>query len=270
MSNLEGRVAVVVGAATGIGARTAEVFASAGASVVVSDINEDAGQEHAAKIRADGGEATFVRADVGVPADMEALMASAASAYGTIDVLHNNAAAMNMFSQDLPIDTIEIEDWDRIMQINMRGVMLGCKYALPYMLRQQRGSIVNTTSCRAFAGALNWPAYGTSKLGVVGITKYVASCYGKQGIRCNAISPGLILTPAAAVTAGEELLTSLLRHHLTPRVGTPDDIAQCALFLASDLAGYITGQVIPVDGGISAHQPYYADQLDGITAAADA
>jgi NAD(P)-dependent dehydrogenase (short-subunit alcohol dehydrogenase family) len=261
MNSLEGRTAVLTGAGSGIGAQTARLFAHAGAKVVVSDIAVDKGKEVVAEIEADGGRAMFVEANVGNPDDVRNLMAAAVQEFGSLDVLHNHVAATQLFSADLSVTEIDIDVWDEIMRINLRGIMLGCKYAIPYMLRQERGSIINTSASRAFAGAVNWPAYGTSKLAGVGLTRYVATAYGKQGIRCNAIAPGMITSEAAAEIAGPDLLKSVLRHHLTPRLGTTDDVAKLALFLASDDSGFITGQVISVDGGITAHQPYYADSL---------
>lgn len=261
MTSLEGRTAVLTGAASGIGARTAGVFAMAGATVVVSDVAVDKGREQAARIQAAGGAAIFVEADVGQPDQVRNLVETAVAEFGSVDVLHNHVAATNLFSSDFDVTEIDIDVWDEIMRVNVRGMMLGCKYAIPHMIRQGGGSIINTSASRAFLGARNWPAYGTSKLAVVGLTRYIATAHGKQGIRCNAIAPGMIMSDAAAEIAGPEQLKSLLRHHLTPRLGTTDDVAKLALFLAGDDSGFITGQVISVDGGITAHQPYYAESL---------
>lgn len=262
MGALAGRTAVLTGSASGIGARTAEVFAKAGANVVVSDVAVDSGKEQAAKIAAAGGSAIFVEANVGDAEQVEHLIETALAEFGSVDVLHNHVAATNLFAVDHDVTKIDIDVWDEIMRINVRSIMLGCRYALPHMVKQGRGSIINTSASRAFLGARNWPAYGTSKLAGVGLTRYIATAYGKDGIRCNAIAPGMIMSDSAAEIAGPDLLESLLRHHLTPRLGTTDDVAKLALFLASDDSGFITGQVISVDGGITAHQPYYADSLE--------
>jgi len=259
--DLAGKTAVIVGGATGIGARCAEVFAEAGAAVVIGDIAVDAGQAQCDKLRATGAQAEFVRTDVSEPADVEDLMETAVQRFGTLDVVHNNVAALGMFDVDHAVADIDVDVWDRIMRINLRGIMLGCKYAVPRMIASGGGSIVNTSSSRAFGAAVDWPAYGTSKLGVIGLTRYVATAYGKQGVRCNAIAPGVILTGAAAATLGPDRLAAMLKHYLTTRLGTPDDVAKCALFLASDASSFITGQVISVDGGLGAHQPYYGDEM---------
>jgi hypothetical protein len=148
------------------------------------------------------------------------------------------------------------------MRINLRGVMLGCRAAVPHMIAGGGGSIVNTASSRAFTGTVDSAGYGTSKLAVVGLTRYVATQYGKQGVRCNAIAPGVVVTERSAAKLGDAEYAGILRHYLTPRLGTPDDVAACALWLASDAAGFVTGQGIHVDGGLGAHQPNYAELQD--------
>ncbi|MEU7811116.1 SDR family oxidoreductase [Pseudonocardia sp. NPDC049154] len=262
MFDLIDKVAVVAGGATGIGGRTAEVFAAAGAKVVVGDLAVDAGRERAAAIRAAGGDALFVPVDVGDPAAVEGLVSAAVEHYGRLDVLHNNAAALHLFRRDVPLADMDVDAWDEIMRINLRGVMLGCRAAIPHMVAGGGGSIINTASSRAFTGTVDSAGYGTSKLAVVGLTRYVATQYGKQGVRCNAIAPGVVVTERAAARMGDAEYAGILRHYLTPRLGTPDDVAACALWLASDAAGFVTGQVINVDGGLGAHQPNFAELSD--------
>jgi NAD(P)-dependent dehydrogenase (short-subunit alcohol dehydrogenase family) len=146
------------------------------------------------------------------------------------------------------------------MHINLRGTMLACKYAIPHLRAQGGGSIINISSGAALSGSLAYTAYGVSKAGIITLTQYVATQHGKEGIRCNAIAPGLIVTPAAEGRYAQgEFREMMLRHHLTPRLGTPADIAAAVTYLASDRAAFITGQVISVDGGLSAHTPFYAD-----------
>jgi NAD(P)-dependent dehydrogenase (short-subunit alcohol dehydrogenase family) len=149
--------------------------------------------------------------------------------------------------------------WDAILRVNLRGTMIASRAAIPH-LRRRGGAIVNTSSGAALAGGLSHSAYSASKAALHSLTQSIATQHGKEGIRCNAIAPGLIVTPATRDTyAGSELGAVMLRHHLTPRLGRPEDIAAAVVFLASDEAAFITGQVICVDGGLLAHQPYVAD-----------
>jgi NAD(P)-dependent dehydrogenase (short-subunit alcohol dehydrogenase family) len=159
----------------------------------------------------------------------------------------------------MDVAKIDVDIWDRTMAVNLRGVMLGCKHAIPRMLERGGGSIVNTSSGSAQRGDVALPAYAVSKGGVETLTLYVATQYGKQGIRCNAIAPGLVLTHPVDDFGGQLYVNMLEEHHLTPRVGQPEDIAQAVLFLVSDASGFITGQIINVDGGIVSHAPPVAD-----------
>lgn len=259
------KVAIVTGAASGIGAATAETFARERAKVIVADINLEGAEAQAAKIRASGGEAHAVRVDLAEPESIRALIAETIAAYGGLDVLHNNAAATHLSgTRDTAVEHVDIEVWDAIMRINLRGTMLATKYAIPEMRRRGRGSIINTSSGSSLAGAASFTSYAVSKAGINLLTEYVAVQHGKEGIRCNAISPGLIITPATATTYGAPGGPGdmMLRHHLTPRLGKPEDIAKAALFLASDESEFVTGQIICVDGGASAVQPFNADMMD--------
>uniref|UniRef100_UPI0015F0393B SDR family NAD(P)-dependent oxidoreductase n=1 Tax=Pseudonocardia pini TaxID=2758030 RepID=UPI0015F0393B len=192
----------------------------------------------------------------------ERLVAATVAELGRLDVLHNNAAALHLFRRDVPVADMDVDAWDEIMRINLRGVLLGCRAAIPHMVAGGGGSIINTASSRAFSGTVDSAGYGTSKLAVVGLTRYVATQYGKQGVRCNAIAPGVVVTERAAARLADGEYAGILRHYLTPRLGTPDDVAACALWLASPAAGFVTGQVIHVDGGLGAHQPNYAELVD--------
>jgi NAD(P)-dependent dehydrogenase (short-subunit alcohol dehydrogenase family) len=147
------------------------------------------------------------------------------------------------------------------MRINLRGTMLACRAAIPRMRARGGGSIINMSSGSGLTGALAPTAYGVSKAGIITLTQYVATQHGKEGIRCNAIAPGLIVTEAASSYASGPFGEMMLRHHLTPRLGTPGDIAAAVAFLASDEAAFITGQLISVDGGLLAHAPYHADMV---------
>ena len=259
---LAGKVAIVTGAASGIGAGTARVLAAAGAAVVVADINVEKAEQQAATIRAAGDRALAVEADVSDEASVERLVAEAVAAFGGLDVVHNNAAA-TVLSRSEPqlIGDADATQWDRTFRVNTTGAMLVIKHAIPRMLERGRGSIINMSSGAGQRGDLGHSAYGASKAAIVSLTQYVATQYGKQGIRCNAISPGMIITPDNAHIHGGRTSELMIRHHLTPRLGTPDDIAYAVLFLASDESSFITGQLIAVDGGSSAHAPYYGDLL---------
>ena len=232
MAALAGQVALITGAGSGMGRATAALFAKEGAKIVVVDIDEAGGEETLAQIQAAGGEALFARADVANAADAEAMIQRAIDTYGRLDILHNNAAALGPArpGRDMDIASMDVDVWDRTMAVNLRGVMLGCKHAIPAMLERGGGSIVNTTSGSAQRGDLSIPAYGVSKGGVDTLTRYVAAQYGKRGIRCNAIAPGLILTHGVENFGGEAYVQMLEEHHLTPRVGRPEDIAHAVLY----------------------------------------
>ncbi len=258
---LEGRSAIVTGAASGIGRASAQRLAAEGASVAIGDLDEIGSAAVVAEIEAAGGRAIAVRTDVSNEQSFRALIGAAVDAFGRLDILHNNAAALGRtaIGGDDGIESLSVETWDRTMAINTRSVMIGCKHAIPRMLESGGGSIVNTSSGAAIRGALSGTAYATSKAAVNCLTLYVATQYGKRGIRCNAILPGLIMTPAVEFGMTRESVDMILDHHLTPEAGRPEDIAAMVAFLASDDARYVTGQLLCVDGGITSHAPTYAD-----------
>jgi NAD(P)-dependent dehydrogenase (short-subunit alcohol dehydrogenase family) len=258
---LEGRSAIVTGGASGIGRASALRMAAEGASVAIGDLDENGAAAAVAEIEEDGGRAIQLRTDVSDETSFRALIDAAVEAFGRLDILHNNAAALGRaaIGGDGGIESLEVEVWDRTMAANTRSVMIGCKHAIPRMLETGGGSIVNTSSGAAIRGALTGTAYASSKAAVNCLTLYVAAQYGKRGIRCNAILPGLIMTPAVAIGMTRESIDMILDHHLTPEAGRPEDIAAMVTFLASDDARYVTGQLISVDGGITSHAPTFAD-----------
>jgi NAD(P)-dependent dehydrogenase (short-subunit alcohol dehydrogenase family) len=260
MGRLDGKIAVVTGAASGIGRSSAVLMAAEGARVVVADRNEAGAASVAAEITAAGHTAVSVRADVTVESDVQAMIATAVDTWGGLSVLHNNAGTTDtdILGADTDVQTMTVELWDHVMAVNLRGPMLGCKYALPHLIAGGGGSIVNTSSMSGYAGDLRYVAYGSSKGGLNSFTRYVATMYGKQGVRCNAICPGLVVTPAAREHFDPAMLALYEGNHLTPELGTPDQVAEVAAFLASDAAAYVTGQAIPVDGGLFSHLPTYA------------
>jgi NAD(P)-dependent dehydrogenase (short-subunit alcohol dehydrogenase family) len=257
---VQGRLALVTGAAGGIGVACARALAREGASVALADVDLAAAQREADAIVAEGGRAIAIAVDLGDEASVIAMVDAAVERLGGLDILHNNAADTRLSgTRDMPVERVDTQVWDAILRVNLRGTMIASRAAIPH-LRRRGGAIVNTSSGAALAGGLSHSAYSASKAALHSLTQSIATQHGKEGIRCNAIAPGLIVTPATRDTyAGSELGAVMLRHHLTPRLGRPEDIAAAVVFLASDEAAFITGQVICVDGGLLAHQPYVAD-----------
>jgi NAD(P)-dependent dehydrogenase (short-subunit alcohol dehydrogenase family) len=258
---LAGRVALVTGGGSGIGRATGLALFRSGAAVVLADRDHDAAERVATEIEGLGGQARGVVADVAEESDVEAMIGAAIDAYGRLDVLHNNAADSDpaLMSRDGAIGGMEVEVWDRTLRVNLRGPMLGCKHAIPIMLKQGGGVIVNTSSASGLVGDLGRSAYAASKAGLQSLTLSVAAQYGDRGIRCNAIAPGVIETPALVANVPTEQVDVYRRNTLSPRLGRPEDIAEVVAFLASDAAAFLTGQVIPVDGGMLSHHPAMAE-----------
>ncbi len=258
---LAGRVAIVTGGGSGIGRASALALGREGAAVLVADLSPESAERVAAELRARGGRARAHAVDVADEASVAAMVAAAAQHFGGLDVLHNNAAATDwsVLGADGELASLDVAIWEKTLAVNLRGPMLGCKHAIPRMLARGGGAIINTSSASGLTGDLVRTAYGVSKAGLDGLTRYVATQYGKRGIRCNAIAPGVIETPALRQNVPAEQIALFERHHLTPRLGTPEDIAAAVVFLASDDAAFITGQVISVDGGLLAHHPTVAE-----------
>ena len=266
MTRLEGRVAIVTGGAGGIGAATTARFVSEGALVVVADIDEARAKEVASR---HGDKAIAIAFDAADNEAVRAMIDGVAARFGQIDVLHNNLALLTevAVTQDTTVVDTPFEVWNDLMAVNAGSYFAACKFAIPHMLAKGRGAIINTATGCALAGDERRIAYGASKAAVVALTKYVATQYGRKGIRCNTIAPGLILTETLK-RASPELLNIMSRHILTPRLGEPEDIAALAAFLASDEAGYINGELICCDGGLLAHLPQLADIEDWVNAQA--
>ncbi|HEV8296346.1 MAG TPA: SDR family oxidoreductase [Acidimicrobiales bacterium] len=275
---LEGRVAIVTGSARGIGRATALAMGAAGAAVAIVD-QDGAGAEHVAgELVERGAPSAAYCLDVADGDAMRRAIDDTVARFGRLDILDNNAAAFDAWTaDDVDVVSTPIDVWDRTMAINVRGPMLACKYAIPHMLETTgRGCILNISSTSGFGGDVIYVAYSASKAALQALTRSVATSHGPRGIRCNAIATGLVLTEFAERNVSKERLEAYRANRLVPRVGTPDDVAALAVFLASDAAGYITGQTFLVDGGATAHQPWYSMsdivhpgglQPDGLTGA---
>jgi NAD(P)-dependent dehydrogenase (short-subunit alcohol dehydrogenase family) len=250
-AEFEGKVAVVTGASSGIGRATAEAFAREGASTVLADLDRDAGREVVEGIDAAGGEACFVKADVSKRGEVEAMVAQALERYGRLDCAFNNAGIEGDMAS-----TVECteDNWDRTLDINLKGVWLCMKYELPPMLQQGGGAIVNCSSVAGLVGFRNLPAYCASKAGVVELTKAAALEYADAGIRVDAICPGVIRTPMVErVVAGDpDLEAQYTALQPMGRMGEPEEIAESVLWLCSDGASFVTGHALVADGGLVA------------------
>jgi len=248
-NRLQHKSAIVTGAASGIGRATAELFARESARLVINDVNGDRLAEIAAGIRAAGGEVVAVAGDVSIEADVRALVAKAVEIYGRLDIAVANAGIIPLGD----VFEIDAAAWDRVMAIDGRGMFFTCKYAIEAMLRTGGGSIVCTSSISGEAGQKRQAAYGPAKFVASGLTKHLAIEWADRGIRVNAVAPGTINTERVQQLVdepgGPEYLDAIRRQHPVGRIGEPIEVAHAILFLASDDASFITGVVLPVDGG---------------------
>lgn len=248
MKRVEGKVAFISGGASGIGLSGAKLLAKEGAKVVIGDFNEEGAKKAAEEINNSGGEASGIFLDAGDQQSIEDGIKFTVEKYGTITVLVNNVGLTNL-QKDLDVVNMDLDEWDRLMNVNVKSVLLGARFAIPHMKEAGGGSIINIASMSAFASDVIRSAYGSSKAAVVHLTKYIATQYGKDNIRCNAIAPGLILTPAAENNMPEELRDIFLKFNALPYHGEADDIGNPIVFFASDEAKFITGQTLQVEGG---------------------
>ncbi len=250
LRGLADKVAIVVGGATGLGAATAARLGEEGCRVVIGDVAADTAQRTATRIAAAGGTAAHVAFDLSDPASVARLIDSAATTYGGVDLLFNVGADMSTIRSDTDVVDIDFGVWDRVMAVNLRGYVAAMKYAIPEMLKRGGGAIVNMSSAAAFQGEPARPAYATAKAGIGALTRHVASRWGKEGIRCNAVAPGFTATEAIrSIPQWPELQAAALKRIRGPRVGDPGDVAALVAFLLSAEGEWINGQVVNIDGG---------------------
>ena len=249
---LDGKVSIITGGGSGMGRVAAELFAKEGASVVVADFSEAAGEAAVAAVRAAGGTASFVKVDVSNEDDARAMVQHAVATYGRVDTLYNNAGIMPEADHSV-IDT-DVPTWDKVMAVNVRGVFLGCKHAIPQMLEQGSGSIINVASFVAILGcSVPQDAYTASKGAVLALTRSTAVQFAGRGIRSNSISPGPIETPLMTEWLLKDEAAKQLRlaRNPTGRFGRPEEIVNAAIYLASDESRWTNGANFVIDGGIT-------------------
>ncbi|WNR42687.1 SDR family NAD(P)-dependent oxidoreductase [Paenibacillus roseipurpureus] len=249
---LQHKVTLITGAGSGIGKSTALLFASEGATVIVNDLDAIKGQETVNEIKEKGGEALFLQADVTNPESVKAMVDAAIAEYGRIDVLFNNAGISGVGA----LHEIEPDAWDRIMSINVKGVYLPSKYALPHMMERKAGSIINMSSCVAEMGLARRVSYAATKGAVLALTKSMQVDYAAYNIRVNALLPGTIFTPfvenylKTSYDDPTAAIESLKQRQLSGELGKPEDVANAALFLASDDSKFMMGSPLYIDGGV--------------------
>ena len=260
---LSGKVALVVGGGRGIGRAVALRLADEGASVAVADVRVANAEAVAQEIIGAGGDSIGIACDVAEEHQIIAMVEATVATFGRVDILHNNAADTRpeILGADGDVVSMTAAIWDRTIAVNVRGPMLTCKHVLPIMLAQGGGAIVNTSSSSGLTGDLVRTAYAASKAALNSLTWSIATMYGKQGVRCNAVAPGLVLSERH-LSDDADATSLALSHHMTPRLGTPDDIAAAVAYLASDDAAFVTGHILRVDGGLLAHMPTVAHQRE--------
>jgi NAD(P)-dependent dehydrogenase (short-subunit alcohol dehydrogenase family) len=257
---LDGKTAVITGAASRMGRAAALLFAAEGANVVVADVNADGGRAVVTEIESAGGQALFVHTDVSKAQQVQALIRAAVERFGRLTTLYNNAAPVDLVNRaDRSVTELPEEVFDRMWAVVLRGTFLVCKYGIPELVRAGGGSVINTSTVDAVVGQGGYDAYTAAKGGVLSLTRSTAVAYAAHGIRVNAILPGFVRTPATeAWLSREGSRRAIEALHLT-RVGEPEDIARFALYLASDDSEYVTGGWHMIDGGFSAFKTTISD-----------
>ncbi len=262
MGRLDGKVAVITGAASGIGRGTAIRFAGEGAAVVIADLNVEGGEAAVRDCKENGGRAVFQKTDVSAEADVKAAVARAVKEFGRLDIMFNNAGLGGAVG---PIDETTVENWDKSLAVLLRSVFLGMKFAIPEMRKAGGGSIISTASVAGLRGGAGPHAYSAAKAAVINLTRSVALEVGKDRIRVNCICPGGINTPLinTRMPGGEAVAEQFLAMiQPIPRAGHPQDVAAMALFLASDESEWVTGAAMVVDGGLTAGGAVFGQNSD--------
>jgi NAD(P)-dependent dehydrogenase (short-subunit alcohol dehydrogenase family) len=256
--DMSGKVAIITGGGSGIGRATAELFAQHGARVVVADISARKANETAAQIEAAGGRAIAAVVNVADPEGANSMVQAAVDAFGRIDALFNNAGTIRPGTAT----TMTIEDWDLVMATNLKSVFLCSRAAIPVMAAAGGGAIANTASVAGMSGWSNSLAYGASKAAVINVTQSMATDHAAEGIRVNCVCPGAIGTPPVLRMFNDSARDRMVRAHPLGRIGQPAEVAAVVLFLCSDAASFVTGAIVPVDGGATA-QSQISDRLIG-------
>jgi NAD(P)-dependent dehydrogenase (short-subunit alcohol dehydrogenase family) len=251
MRGLKGKVAVIAGAATGIGKATAIELGEAGVALVLGDINVPGVQVVAKQVNAAGGKAIATPCDISDDRSVKTLVECAVGNYGGLDFMHANAADLSLCMRDTDAVDVPLDLFDRTIAVNLRGHLLCTRHAVPEMLKRGGGAIVYTSSGAAYAGEPERVAYAVSKSGINALMRHVASRWGKAGIRANAIAPGVVMTENALANMPEEMRAAILQMGRSPRLGRPEDIASMVALLFSDDGEWINGQVVSVDGGVT-------------------
>lgn len=252
MKRVEGKVVVITGGASGIGRAAVLALAAEGAAVVIGDLRQEDAGAVADQVVAAGGRAVGVSVDVTEEDSVARLIGTAVDEFGRLDVMCNHVGGSDP-RRDLDVLGLDMDEFDRTMTLNVRSTVLGCRAAIPHLIKAGGGSIINTASVGGLSGDFTQTAYGTAKAAVIRLTQYVATQFGAQNIRCNAIAPGAVMTPALRDNLSPELIEGIRRHNALPFIGEPEDVAHLMLFLASSESRYITGQLLVVDGGMSSH-----------------
>ncbi len=245
--DFQGKVALVTGGASGIGKSTALLYASGGAAVLISDMDQKGGEAVAADIRKNGGKAAFAATDVSNPADCERMVQAALDQFGRLDIACNNAG---IGGESKPSGEMSVEGWQKVLSVNLSGVFYCMRFEIPAMLKTGGGAIVNMSSILGTVGFAGSPGYVAAKHGVVGLTRNAALEYSSQGIRVNAVGPGFISTPLLAdLEKDPATMEMLVGLHPIGRLGRPEEVAELVVWLSSDKASFVTGAYYPIDGG---------------------
>ncbi|GAA1353422.1 SDR family NAD(P)-dependent oxidoreductase [Saccharothrix algeriensis] len=250
MERLKGKVVVITGAGSGIGRSAAELMGREGARVVVADHNTQGAEETAALVEGAGGRALPVTVDVTDESSVVGMIDAAVGEFGELHVLCNHVGGTNP-RKDLDLLRMDMAEFDRAVALNVRSTLLGTRHALPHLIRAGGGSVINTASVAALVGDVLQTSYGAVKAAVVSITKSIAVQYGPQRVRCNAIAPGAVMTPALEDNLPDDVIEALKGGNALPYLGSPEDIGHAMVFLASDESRYLTGQLLVIDGGMT-------------------